>query len=317
MSIELDASAHLHNILKERLQNNDKQDEIELYYELLSSGHSVSEILNAVGPFRSKSEDVNTAAAEHPPSEPGGVATDAVPEAALVDEAQVHAMCAPGLSAPPETGRCRTEEPQASKGPSLNEFRSDDWIQLLNENLLRSGRGTVRAAIAYVFTSREVAIQSGDVERVRRGKSSSTAKRIAFLVVYMVAVSSASTAGFLIVRGDRDAEPTTTPVQSNISIGTEAVTIRNSAEVHSKAVAESSIQKWQVEGADPSPAPQPALSAEPDSALSSPAQKGEAGVQNAVFADRPQAEASQEAESGQSDGIAQLIELLLTRASNR
>jgi hypothetical protein len=288
MSIELDASAHLHNILKERLQNDDKQDEIELYYELLSSGHSVGDILNAVGSIRSNSAHVNTATAEHPQSKSGGVTTDAILEAALVDEAQVHAPCAPGLSAPPETGSCRTEEPQASEDPLLNESRSDDWIQLLSASL-----------------------------HARRGKFSSTAKRIAFLAVYMVAISSASTTGFLIVRGDRDAEPTTTPVQSNISIGTEAVTIRNSAEVHSKTVAEFSIQKWQVEDADPSPPPKPALPAEPDSALSSPAQKVEAGVQNVVFAGRPEAEASQDSESDQSDGIAQLIEQLLTRASNR
>ena len=85
------------------------------------------------------------------------------------------------------------------------------------------------------------------------------------------------------MRGGRDAEPTTTRVQSDISIETESVTIRNSAEVHSKAVAKSSIQKWQVEGADPSPAPKSALPAELDSALSSPARKVEAGVQNAVF----------------------------------
>src|SRR3954451_1568768 len=230
MSTEPQVSANLYSALKERLRTGDKQDEIELYYELLSSGHSVNEILNAVGTFRGKSEDVNTAAAEHPQSEPGGVATDAVPEAALVDEAQVHAPCAPGLSAPPETGRCRTEEPQASEGPSLNEFRSDDWIQLLSENLLRSGRGTVRAAINYIFTSREVAIYPGDVERVRRGKSSSTAKRIAFFVVYMVAFCSALIAGFLTMRGGRDAEPTTSSVQSDVSIKTEAVTIRHPAE---------------------------------------------------------------------------------------
>ena len=152
MSTEPQVSADLCSALKERLQTGDKQDEIELYYELLSSGHSVSEILNAVGPIRSKSEDVNTAVAEHPQSEAGGVATDAMPEAALVDEAQVHALRAPGLSAPPETGTYRTEELQAGESPLLNEFRSDDWIQRLSANLPRSARGTVRAASAHIFT---------------------------------------------------------------------------------------------------------------------------------------------------------------------
>jgi len=286
--MEPEVSTHLHNVLKERLQNNDKQDEIQLYYELLSSGHSVGEILNAVGPIRSASEHVNTATAEHPRSESGSVATDAMPESALVDEAQVHTPCAPGLSAPPETGNCRTEEPQASEGRSLNDFRSDDWIQLLSASL-----------------------------HARRGKFSSNAKRIAFLVVYMVAVSSVLIAGFLIMRGGRDAESTTTHVQSDISIETEAVAIRNPAEVHSEVVVEPLIQKWQVGSADPSPAPNLSLPTEPDTALSSPAQKVEVGVQNAAFAGRPEAEDSQGSELGQPDGIAQLIEQLLIRASNR
>lgn len=308
MSIEPDGSAHLYNVLKECLQNNGKQDEIELYYELLSSGHSVGEILNAVDSIRSKSEHVNIATAEHPQSESGGVATDATPEVALVDETQVHAPCAPGLNAPPETGSCKTEEPQASTGPPLNEFRSGDWIQLLSASLPRSGRDIVRAISAHIFTGREVAIRPGDVERVRCGKFSYTAKRIAFLVVYTGAISSASIAGFSIMRGGRDAEPMTTRVQSDVSI--ETVTIRNPAEVHSEAVAEPLIQKQHVGSANPSHAPKPSLPAEQDSAFFSPAQKVEGGVQNTVFSGRPEAETSQGSEPGQSDGIAQLIEQL-------
>src|SRR3954451_16872755 len=169
MSMEPEGSPPLHSVLKERLQNNDKQDEIQLYCELLSSGYSVGEILNAVGPIRSASEHLNTATAEHPRSESGSVATDAMPESALVDEAQVHTPCAPGLSAPPETGNCRTEEPQASEGRSLNEVRSDNWIQLLSASLLRSGRDIIRAASAHIFTDRELAIHSSEVERVPRG----------------------------------------------------------------------------------------------------------------------------------------------------
>jgi hypothetical protein len=47
MSIEPEVSAHLHSVLKVPLRNNDKQGEIDVYYELLSSGHSVGEILSA------------------------------------------------------------------------------------------------------------------------------------------------------------------------------------------------------------------------------------------------------------------------------
>jgi hypothetical protein len=134
---------------------------------------------------------------------------------------------------------------------------------------------------------------------------------------YMAAVSSASVAGFLVIRGGRNAESTPTHVQSDISIEIEAVAIRNPAEVHSEIVAEPLIQKQQIGSAAPSYAPNPSLPTEPDTALSSPAQKVEVGVQNAVFAGRPEAEDSQGSEPGQPDGIAQLIEQLLTRAANR
>ena len=42
---------HLDNVLRERLQNSDKQEAIDLYYELLSSGHSVGEILESLAIF--------------------------------------------------------------------------------------------------------------------------------------------------------------------------------------------------------------------------------------------------------------------------
>ena len=45
-----DVPAHSHSVLKEHLQGIDQQKEIELYYELLSSGHSVGEILELYWP---------------------------------------------------------------------------------------------------------------------------------------------------------------------------------------------------------------------------------------------------------------------------
>src|SRR5689334_21624749 len=49
MPIEPSVLIHLHDDLEGRLLNLDKQREIDLYYELINSGHSVGEILNAVG----------------------------------------------------------------------------------------------------------------------------------------------------------------------------------------------------------------------------------------------------------------------------
>src|SRR3954447_1495024 len=97
--------------------------------------------------------------------------------------------------------------------------------------------------------------------------------------------------------GGRDTEPTTIHIQSDVSIGTKSVTTRNLAEDHSEAVWEPLIQEQQVGGADSSHAPNPSLPAEPDSALSSPAQKVEVEGLNAGFAGRP--EASQGSEPGQ------------------
>ena len=57
-----------HSVLKDHLQGIDKQKEIELYYELLSSGHSVGEILNSLGHLQCKSEHGNVTTAEDPSS---------------------------------------------------------------------------------------------------------------------------------------------------------------------------------------------------------------------------------------------------------
>ena len=94
MSIEPNTSTHLDGALEGRLQNMDKQREIDLYYELLNSGHSVGEILNAVGPMRSKSKHADTATSDHPQSELDGV-TDVASEAALVDAARAECTVPP------------------------------------------------------------------------------------------------------------------------------------------------------------------------------------------------------------------------------
>jgi hypothetical protein len=83
--MELDVPIHSHSVLKERLQGIDKQKEIELYYELLSSGNSVSEILNSLNYLERKSEHGNVTTAEHPPSRVDRVVPEPTSEAALMD----------------------------------------------------------------------------------------------------------------------------------------------------------------------------------------------------------------------------------------
>ena len=76
MSTEPDMPAHLHGVLKDCLQNNNKEDAIEIYYKLLSSGHSVGEILTTVGGIQSESAHDDTATAENPKSSFDEVATE-------------------------------------------------------------------------------------------------------------------------------------------------------------------------------------------------------------------------------------------------
>ena len=172
LTLEPHAPANLYGALKERLRTSDKQGEIDLYYELISSGHSVGEILTA--------------------------ATSA---------------------------------------------------------------------------GREVATPSDDLGPLRLGKFPRIARWIAFGVVYTAVVSSVSIAGFSTMHGGRDAQD-------------------------------------QVGNADPASAPKPSQTAGPNSTLSAPALKAEAGVQEAVVAGRPEADASQGSEPGRSDGIAKLVEKL-------
>src|SRR3954451_23069697 len=101
--MELDVPTHTHSVLKDHLQGIDKQKEIELYYELLSSGHSVGEILNSLGHIQSKFEHCNATTAEHSPSGFDRVAPDVTSDAALVGAAQANTRPTSGLTSPLES----------------------------------------------------------------------------------------------------------------------------------------------------------------------------------------------------------------------
>ena len=101
---------HSHSVLKEHLQGIDKQKEIEFYYELLSSGHSVGEILNSLGHLQCKSEHDIVTTAEHPSSRADRAAPDVTSEAALMGVVPANTQRTPGLTAPVEPESGRTEE---------------------------------------------------------------------------------------------------------------------------------------------------------------------------------------------------------------
>ncbi len=287
--------------LKERSQNSDKQGAIERYYASLSSGHSVGATSNTIDPVRSKSEHGNTTTAAPPQSKIEGAPTDVDPEIALVGTAPGKARCTRELSVSlsHETESYRTEEPQAAESAPLDKLDLDDREQLLRESLPGSEHDTVRSAGAHPYTGREQAIRSGDRKQLQFGEFPRMRKRIAFGALYTVIGLSVAIAGFSIVRGGRDAEPTTTRVQSDISRGTEAVAIPGPAAGHSEAVMETQKPQKQVANADASQAPIPSQLAEPDSAVPGTLQRLTAGVRGTGSAAQQEVGAPQRSNAGQ------------------
>ena len=126
--MELDVLTHSHSVLKDHLQGIDKQKEIELYYELLSSGHSVGEILDSLGHLQCKSEHGNVTTAERPSSRVDREAPDVTSEAALMGVAPANTRRIPGLTAPVEVESGRTDDAW------LNELGSGDRLKFAGEN---------------------------------------------------------------------------------------------------------------------------------------------------------------------------------------
>jgi hypothetical protein len=268
VSRELDMPMPSQSVFRERLQNSNKQEEIEIYYELLSSGHSVGEILSSLGHLQSKSEHGDTATAEHPSSGFGEVATDVTSEAALLGVPQATTRCTPSLNVPRDAESCRTAKPRATKNAPLNELGADDWEQAFRESLPRSESNIVSSAGAHASASPEVAIRSDDQEPLQPRKFTNIAKWVAFgslstaavisvytagmVSVYTEAVDSVSNTSFSIIGGGHGIEPATAHVQSDISSGTEAIAILPSASGHSEAADEDPKRKKQVVNADTS-----------------------------------------------------------------
>jgi hypothetical protein len=171
--MEPDAPARLRSDLRERLQSSNKQAAIEFYYELLSSGHSVGEILNAMGPVRCESERDDSACialviARDPQSEFDNAAAELISE--------------------------------------LGDLRSENWEQFLHNGTLRTVPNVVGSAGTQISTGHEPAIHSGEQEPLRSGKFPRAAKRIAVMALYTVAIASASIAGFSMLHSGHEAE---------------------------------------------------------------------------------------------------------------
>src|SRR4051794_17554372 len=168
--------------VENRVQNSDKQAEIELYYELLTSGHSVGEILNAVGPAQSKSKHGDSAKLEQPQSGLDG-ATSVASEAALVNTAEAKVRSTPGLFMAHEAESGRTGESQ-TRDRWLGEAGSCDGKQIASENMCGSGPEIINPLDADTSISRKGEVDFGGAERLTLNKFPNITKRVVFLVSY-------------------------------------------------------------------------------------------------------------------------------------
>src|SRR4051812_49243439 len=118
--MELDMPTQPHSALKDHLQAIDKQKEIDLYCELLSSGHSDGEILDSLDHLQSKSEHRDVTTVEHPSSRDDRVVADVTSEGELIGLAPRNTHGIPGLAALVRSESGRTEERQATEGKPIS-----------------------------------------------------------------------------------------------------------------------------------------------------------------------------------------------------
>ena len=141
---------------------------------------------------------------------------------------------------------------------------------------------SVGLAGAHASFGHNEAVHSENLERLEPSRFTNVAKRVALLVVYTVAISSVSIAGFSIMLGGRDAEPTTTRFHSNIPSRTEVVAIADPKAARSAAVVESLTPQKLAPG---------------------PSQKIMAGVQERVSVTGREAEAPQQSSADRPGAI--------------
>src|SRR3954467_14791962 len=141
--MELDVLTHSDSVLKDHLQGFDKQKEIELYYELLSSGHSVGEILSSFDRLQCKSEHGDVTTTERPSPRVDRKAPDETSEAAVMDAAPENTQRSPGLTASVEVEGGRPDDPWH------NELGSGDRLKIAGENSLGPETNINRSAAVH------------------------------------------------------------------------------------------------------------------------------------------------------------------------
>ncbi|MGD9614444.1 MAG: hypothetical protein AB7H90_08605 [Alphaproteobacteria bacterium] len=280
MTKQSDGPTQISRVLTERLQDNDKERAIELYYELLSAGHSVGEILNGAGPVRGKTALANTAAAEDRQAAPD--------REAIARISEVASATAPGGSG--DTEERRGGEPRVARNAPPDEPEPDN-----REPPPRAGLPGAQPEIAGLSASdREAARDAGDRERFRSGWFPG-GRRVAFAALGAAAIISVSVAGFSIVSGDRGAEPAIIRAEAPISggSGTAAAALPGAASDRSDTVAETVASEQPVASAAASQATEASRPGEPVAAVPRPLQPIPVGVRETVAAAPQRSDAGQ------------------------
>lgn len=307
--MESDVPAHLHGVLKERLQNSDKQEAIDLYYELLSSGHSVGEILKAVESLQGNSGH-NSSAILQPQPAAHGTATRHASEIAEVGAAEVNTQDSNGLGLFGDVEIRCAEEYKASKKHGTVEIRTnndlvaDNREQRFPESLIRSTAGVTSLEGAHISTGREIAVHRDDQKPFQPAKRRVIGKKIAFAVLYTATVASVAIAGFSVLNNGHNAESTTPHMQqSEIAGKPGAVVISRAGDIRSGSAAAALPATNQIVSINSSHASQLPRTGEPDSTVAEPLQNAAMVGQVKVSAEGSDAGMSQEPEGGQRDTI--------------
>ena len=283
----------LNSLLRERLQITDKKDAIELYYELLTSGHSVGEILEALNSTKSKDENGSTAAAEYSQTASGRASTNIAADIAPVPAAPAKTRCIPGLSTSHAADSGRTAQAQAAASAPLKEQESDNREQL-PDNSREPEPDIPVSAGSRASTDCEAALRPGDQEQIGLGRFSWTARRIAFATLCATAIALAAAGGFSIVHIDRDTRLASARVPSSIPGGIETAAVPRAEAGRAEAV-----ENKRVADANESRASEPLRSVEPVPVVPGPAQRVTAEVRAARSSAQPQAQDLRGSDAGQ------------------
>ena len=229
MSIEPDAQAHIRTDLRERLQNIDKQEAIDLHYELLSQGYSVREILSAINRACSDSERDDSETVAPPRSGSDNAATDLTSEIGLGGAAPANTQSTSDRNLPDDAEFRGSGQPQAAtsdvplpQGPQSAEHPPHNEPGTDNREQLPAGVLSESASISPGRKTRpsrghKIALRSNGEGRFRPDMFPGSAKRAVFAAFCTVTIACASIAGFALLHGRRHAEPASVAIQPDIS----------------------------------------------------------------------------------------------------